>query len=666
MNAQSTPPKHVQVLPESVARRIAAGEVIDRPHAAVRELLDNAIDALSSEITVHLEGGGVDLIQVRDDGSGMSRADLDICWMPHATSKITSVDDLERVNTLGFRGEALSSLAACARLEIISSRNGESFRLSVEGGSSKELSAHHGAPGTTVSVRDLFFNMPARRKFLKSTRAESGLCRKVFLEKAAAHPAIAFRLFVDGVLKSFFPAQTPSERVAAAWPRLAPGQPWWETAAEGEGFSILTVHQRPEVFRKDRQYIQIYANRRRIDEFSLVQAVQYAYDAWMPGGHFPAAFVFIEIHPSLVDFNIHPAKKEARFRDMPALRHGLVESLKDRLSAESYKIRASGKTLLPVQGNLRLSSSSPQAEAPRPFSGRPAAAPPGKSSAPSSAPPLSAPSPAESSAPSSASPPESSAPRSNSRNYTRGHSREYGRNLSAQFKAYPAAEESASFARAVSEINRQKREELPPAAARETASAAQETASAARETAPAARETAPAARETAPAARETAPAEPAQNFRYLGQIMGVFLLAERGNTLYIVDQHAAHERILFDRFRKAPPKPEKLLFPRPLDLDRQALMRLELRQERLAAMGIEVEKNSEGQWQLTALPHAAGGMEETIALFIESGSADAESLEKELWADISCKAAIKDNHVLDKHGAEQLLRDTFTLEFPTV
>ncbi len=626
MNTQNTPPKHVQVLPESVARRIAAGEVIDRPHAAVRELLDNAIDALSSEITVHLEGGGVDLIQVRDDGSGMSRADLDICWMPHATSKITSVDDLERVNTLGFRGEALSSLAACARLEIISSRNGESFRLSVEGGSSKELSAHHGAPGTTVSVRDLFFNMPARRKFLKSTRAESGLCRKVFLEKAAAHPAIAFRLFVDGVLKSFFPAQTPSERVAAAWPRLAPGQPWWETSAEGEGFSILTVHQRPEVFRKDRQYIQIYANRRRIDEFSLVQAVQYAYDAWMPGGHFPAAFVFIEIHPSLVDFNIHPAKKEARFRDMPALRHGLVESLKDRLSAESYKIRASGKTLLPVQGNLRLSSSSPQAEAPRPFSGRPAAAPP-----------------AESSAPSSASPPESSAPRSNSRNYTRGHSREYGRNLSAQFKAYPAAEESASFARAVSEINRQKREELPPAAARETASAAQETAS---------------------AARETAPAEPAQNFRYLGQIMGVFLLAERGNTLYIVDQHAAHERVLFDRFRKAPPKPEKLLFPRPLDLDRQALMRLELRQERLAAMGIEVEKDSEGQWQLTALPHAAGGMEETIALFIESGSADAESLEKELWADISCKAAIKDNHVLDRHGAEQLLRDTFTLEFP--
>ena len=334
------PSGRVRVLPEHVARKIAAGEVIDRPHAAVRELLDNAVDSGATEVTLEIRGGGIDEVRVSDNGCGMDEADLDMCWLPHATSKIASAEDLERVSTLGFRGEALASLAACSRLEILSSRDAESRRLVIHGGKKLELAPHGGAPGTTVSVKDLFFNMPARRRFLKSPRAESGLCRRVFLEKAAAHPHLAFRLVVDGVLKTFLPPGTHRDRIAAAWPRLGSRDAWWESSGRGDGFRITVVHARPELSRRDRKSLQVYANRRRIDEFALVQAMQYAYDAWMPGGAFPAAFAFVEIDPALVDFNIHPAKKEARFRDLPAIRHRLIELIKDRITSEAYRRRA--------------------------------------------------------------------------------------------------------------------------------------------------------------------------------------------------------------------------------------------------------------------------------------------------------------------------------------
>ena len=262
--------RRVRVLSEHVARKIAAGEVIDRPFAALRELMDNAIDSGAKEVTAALEGGGIRSIRVTDDGCGMTPEDLEACWLPHATSKIVAVDDLEKVTTLGFRGEALSSLAACSRLEITTARSGKSLRLSVHGGKPLGMESHPGAPGTSVSVKDLFFNMPARRRFLKSERAETTMCRRTFLEKAAAHPSLTFRLFIDGVLKLFLPASNPAERIEATWPRLAPVGSWWCTRASGDGFDLTIIHTRPEISRKDRQYIQIYANKRRIEEFSLV------------------------------------------------------------------------------------------------------------------------------------------------------------------------------------------------------------------------------------------------------------------------------------------------------------------------------------------------------------------------------------------------------------
>jgi len=556
----------VRVLSESVARKIAAGEVIDRPYAAVRELLDNAIDSGADEITLTLDGGGIDCVGVTDNGCGMEREDLEVCWLPHATSKIESVEDLEKVTTLGFRGEALSSMAACSRLEIVSSREKDAFKLVVHGGKMLELSTSPAAPGTGVTVKDLFFNMPARRRFLKSARGETTLCRRIFLEKAAAHPEITFRLFIDGVLKSFLPSGSYLNRIPATWPRLAPPAAWWDTAAEGDGFNITAVHARPEVSRKDRQYIQIYANRRRIDEFALVQAVQYAYDPWMPGGAFPTAFIFIDVDPALVDFNIHPAKKEARFRDLPAIRHRLIESLKDRLTEESYQKRTGNTAAGPVQKTLPGGSAS---EAAPPYTG----------------------------------------------GGTSGSSRE-----KSPTPGRPGRNETEQFVEAVT---RKKRERFSPA-----------------------------------------PLTGENDFKYMGQVMGVFLLAESSGSLYIIDQHAAHERILFEKFRDGDKSPESLLIPRILKTDRATGMKLELRKDRLWKLGIQVVRNDNGEWTLTALPGAASRLEESVASFLEEGAGDAEGLEKALWADLACKAAVKDNSILDDAAAIRLIREAFALETP--
>lgn len=560
--------RRVRVLSEQVARKIAAGEVIDRPYAAVRELLDNAVDSGADEITLTLDGGGIDSVRVTDNGCGMTREDLEVCWLPHATSKISALEDLEEVRTLGFRGEALSSMAACSRLELVSSRGTDAMRLSVHGGKMLELGPWQGAPGTSVTVKDLFFNMPARRRFLKSTRAENTLCRRIFLEKAAAHPEISFRLVVDGILKSYLPAGSPLERITSAWPKLAPPSSWWETRAEGDGFKLITVHPRPEVSRKDRQYIQVYANRRRIDEFSLVQAVQYAYDTWMPGGAFPVAFVFIDVDPSLVDFNIHPAKKEARFRDLPAIRHRLIESIKDRLTGESYRERAADNAETSDRQNLLLSEQG---------TGRPT--------------------------------------------LTASEAYSSFRSSAGASAGSPVTKKDAdTFGETVT---RARLERFSPR-----------------------------------------PMERGNDFNYLGQVMGVFLVAESSGSLFIVDQHAAHERILFEQFKGAESSSERLLIPRTLEPDKAASMRLELRKEKLETLGLEIERDEDGKWLLTGLPASARGLEDVVVDFLEAGAGDAEGIEKALWADLACKAAVKDNSVLDDESAKGLLKEAFNLETP--
>ncbi len=227
----------IALLEDSVARRIAAGEVIERPASVVRELLDNSIDAGSSEISLYLEAGGIERMRIVDNGSGMTGEELDLCWLPHATSKIRTVDDLMSVGTLGFRGEALSSVAACARMEIISSTDdsGSGERLLIQGGRKVLREGSPGRKGTLIDVADLFYSIPARKKFLKRASAEGQQCRKTFLEKALPFPSVGFRFFQEGKLNLYLPPSDLKNRVLAGYPRTGAGKALHPPAGRGRG-----------------------------------------------------------------------------------------------------------------------------------------------------------------------------------------------------------------------------------------------------------------------------------------------------------------------------------------------------------------------------------------------------------------------------------------------
>jgi DNA mismatch repair protein MutL len=322
----------IQVLPPQGARRIAAGEVIDRPAALIREFIDNAIDAGTAVIEVSVDGGGVKKAEVSDNGSGMDRENLLKCVLPHATSKIRSLDDLDTAQTLGFRGEALAAAVSAARLEIISGAgDGEACRLDAGPGEDRDtnITTANRTRGTTVRAVNLYENIPARRKFLKRDASEAALCRQIFIDKALAFPEITFRFTQDGRLKDFLPAaDSKKERFAAAL-EIREKDFLHEIGVSGGRFAARVVIGGPELYRADRRMMYVFANGRRIQDYSLLNAVENGTQGWFPNGTRPVAAVYLEIDPALADFNIHPAKKEARFKDPAAIHHAISSSLRD-------------------------------------------------------------------------------------------------------------------------------------------------------------------------------------------------------------------------------------------------------------------------------------------------------------------------------------------------
>ena len=315
----------IRVLDADVAARIAAGEVIERPFSIVRELIDNALDAGASEIDVQLHSGGVGQIAVHDNGRGIARSDLERTGVRHATSKISDEHDLQHVTTLGFRGEALASIAVCARLEVVSRTRAaaQAARL-IADSRERRISGAAAAPGTRIQVTRLFADLPARRRFLRRPGTETTLCRRMVLEKALAHPQVTFRLSVDGEADTALTAAELRHRVAdVLGSPVVPGD-LFEAQRNFAEFQITVIGARPELARRDRSRLMVFVNRRRIQQYGLVQALEYGYGAILPGGRHPIACLFVELAPHLVDFNVHPAKREARFRNLAPLHQAVV------------------------------------------------------------------------------------------------------------------------------------------------------------------------------------------------------------------------------------------------------------------------------------------------------------------------------------------------------
>jgi DNA mismatch repair protein MutL len=344
----------IRLLPELLVSQIAAGEVVERPASVLKELLENSVDAGAQAITVVLEAGGIKRVQVEDDGAGIARGELPLALARHATSKITSLEDLEGVATMGFRGEALASIASVSRLSI-TSRTREAAHgaaISAEGAQVSEAQPAARAQGTTVAVADLYFNTPARRKFLRTEATEFGHCDEVFRRVALAHAGTAFMLKHNGRVSQVLRAQQPAERAAALL-----GDGFFSNSVPMEtNTGALRLSGRagtPQA--AGGQYF--FVNGRYVRDRLLSHAVREAYSQLLHGERQPAYVLFLEIDPRGVDVNVHPAKTEVRFRDPRAVHQFVFHALQRALSpgaAEAPVSYASVGGQKPIQAAFGL------------------------------------------------------------------------------------------------------------------------------------------------------------------------------------------------------------------------------------------------------------------------------------------------------------------------
>ncbi len=564
----------VRTLNAEVARKIAAGEVIDRPNAVVRELIDNAIDSGASQITVEITGGGIEKIRVIDNGCGMTKEDLQNCARPHATSKISTEVDLMNLSTLGFRGEALASIAAVARLSITS--GGFKMRASITEDHIIEPVAV--TKGTIVQSEGLFENFPARRQFLKRPATEGLMCRNTFVEKAISRPDISFRFVSDGETKLDLPAgQTLRDRFIDSNRYEYDRNLFYEIKGSAPGkepdwsFSVITGE--PAVSRSNKKDIYIYTNGRRIQEYSLVQAIEYGGQGFFPNGTYPIALVFITINPKLVDFNIHPAKKEARFYDISDLHHAISSSVRSFYHNYTYQNFANDKPADEAIYERHIQYKSPSTG-------------------------------------------------SGTAMHSFGNAGAQVHDLRSRYM--PSAEHSSS---SISSLAEQAMQSFSK--------------------------------------EFIEPQEEKSNIKYIGPALGTFLLAEKNNSLYIIDQHAAHERILFDKIMNNQGGRQSLLIPYKIRTESKTQdNQLEKLKERLSQIGFEAEKKDDGYWEINTIPERWTGTEYDFRSLIFVKNIEPEQIIRSIAAMTACKAAVKDGYVLDNETAARLVEQAFTLEDP--
>ncbi|NIZ18636.1 DNA mismatch repair endonuclease MutL [Entomospira culicis] len=583
----------IKLLPAHEARRLAAGEVIERPASALRELIDNAIDAKAKQITIHLKHGGIEEITIIDDGLGILPDDLPLTIVSHATSKIQRVEDLDRLQTLGFRGEALASLATCAKLEITSKHaQSDAHQLLAHDGVVESIKPSAHPVGTTIRVRELFYTIPVRKRFLKSSTAEARESTQVVYEKALAHPQIGFTLFLDGKQKLQLPSQSLAARAVGLYPQQLGQDPLVSFREEStdEGFSLQIISSPIHLHRTDKRYIHFYANGRRIMEYAPVQAVLHAYDKLLPGGQFPSGFIFVQIRPDLVDFNIHPAKREAKFTNLPLIHRAITQLLIQKLATFQPTIHESSlfRPITPPIVNPLPDLSHQEAWLATP--------PKGKAQG------------------------NASHPKSYSRIIA-------GDNIADFLGLTPQANPAHSHA---------PQAETPHVSL--TASSI----------------------EPLLAQKSTLSGGITQSWYYLGQVFGVFLLVEKGDSLFLLDQHAAHERIRFEEILAQPPVVERLLTPLKIEVSPDQMLLMNLAKEELQEMGIEFQGVDEEHIELLSCPSLGQSLSfwQEYLLNLEKG------IKKTLYATIACHNAIKEGEYLDDQGAIDLIKATFALAEP--
>lgn len=648
----------VRTLNVEVARKIAAGEVIDRPNAIVRELMDNAIDSGATKIIVEISGGGIEKIRIIDNGCGMTKEDLQNCARPHATSKISTEVDLMNLTTLGFRGEALASIAAVARLSIIS--GGFKMRASVtEDHIIEEVPQ---TEGTIVQSEGLFENFPARRQFLKRAGTEALMCKNTFIEKALARPDIAFKFIQDGETKLDLPEnQSLKDRFCMACSYKEPSELFYQlenSSIDGD-WSFSVVIGEPAVSRTNKKEIFIYTNGRRIQEYALVQAVEYGGQGFFPNGTYPVAAVFINIRPDLIDFNIHPAKREARFYDISSVHHGLSSTLKAffmQYTRENFESNLQAdeinQNFLFEQNKIENDSQQNQ-----------------NNDSISDAKTFSNNANYDFNSLSNV----SNQKNNQTENQIEETSENYKKHISyktpvesshtfSDFRSqYLGIKNTTSGANQSEAKSFEKRfdfnlmENVSKTTNLQTFSQNDFSRTVQEKT------------ESSENQNNQINKNSDSNIKFLGSCLGTFLLAQKDDCLFVIDQHAAHERILFDRIisSQGDAPRQQLLIPYKIKTESKSqdnqLLKLK---ERLCNIGFEINQVSEGNWEISTTPDRWTGTEYDLKTLLFVKQVEPEQIIRAIVAMTACKAAVKDGYVLDDITAEKLVKQAFTLEDP--
>ena len=553
----------INILPPLVADMIAAGEVVERPASVIKELMENSFDAGASKVTVEFKSGGATYIKISDDGCGMSPEDAGIAFTRHATSKLHDEKGLEAIGTMGFRGEALAAIAAVSRIELITREKGaaEGVRVVVQAGDIIDMSPCGCPEGTSITVRDIFHNTPARLKFLKSDRSEASACISAALHCALGRPEVSVRLKRDGEEVFFTPGDGREESAVYALLGRETARGMLPVSGKGENMAVTGFTSSPAFGRGNRANQHFYCNGRYIRSVLLQSAVEQAYKNTLLTGKFPSCVLYLELSRGAVDVNVHPAKTEVKFSDEKKVFDLVYQTVRACLEAEEKPIE------ITLSEGTRRAVSAPKPEFFRSMSAEEYRA---KAAASAPAKPVS-------SAP-------VSAPRREERPAFRAPA------------AYPAPERK-NVEKSVENVE-----------------------------------------------KISSPA-----CRVIGEALDTYILAEIGDELMLIDKHAAHERMIFDRLKAQNRQimSQTLLAPviiRPTAEDAEII---EKNAALLDEMGFEVEPFGEENFAVRSVPddvdvsEAASALEEICQRLREGGEISAESARDEILHTVACKAAIK-------------------------
>jgi DNA mismatch repair protein MutL len=537
----------IRVLPDALASQIAAGEVVERPASVVKELIENALDAGATQIKIRVEGAGQRLIEVSDDGQGIPAEELALALHRHATSKINRAEDLTNIHTLGFRGEALAAMASVARLTLISRPPDvdAAARVQADAGHAGSVEALGAPQGTSVRVDDLFYNIPARRKFLKSELTERRQVNQLVARYALAYPRVRFSLEIEGKPLLTTSGQGDRREVLASLYDSSLARRMIEVDSTGGEIAVTGYISPMDLTRGNRSELTFFVNGRWVQDSALAAAVLQAYHGMLMVGRFPIAVLFLQLPLDMVDVNVHPTKAEVRFSNRDKVFSAVQRAIRRALMANSPL-----PTLEPTQ--------------------------PGLSWHP----------------------------------------------MSSSSVTVPVDSEIISEGAAVVE-------------------------------------------DVEPAPQPRLPSSGVPLLRLVGQVGSAYLVAEGPNGLYLVDQHAAHERVLFERFQKMRNKPSSqiLLEPSTVELPSTQAALLDNQIALLKGLGFEIEPFGPNIYKVRAIPSLLLGSDPETALraVVEDFEEDEKPLEKEIQAKLVariCKrVAVKAGQMLSLEEQQALLRD---------